>query len=153
MEAVRPILALVHVGAALLYVTGYVSTNTLTELARRAGDIETRRSHLTLSGRFDLLYQIPFGTLVGLSGLAVTAANGYSFGELWIALSSGLFAVVVVIGAGVWRRRSGRVRDALAAGDDAGVMALLDGPRYRLLTWFERLLVAVVVALMVLRPA
>lgn len=152
MEVLRPLLALAHVGSALLYVTGFVSTNTLTELARRAPDFETRRSLLALSGRFDFLYQIPFGTLVGLSGIAITAANGFGFGVLWIAISSGLYAIVVFIGAGIWRRRSAAVRDALQAGDDPAVLALMTDGRYGMLSWVERALVVVIVALMVLRP-
>jgi hypothetical protein len=153
MELVRPILALVHVGSALLYVTGYLSTATLTHFARRAATAQERNWLLGLSGRFDFLYQIPFGTLVGLSGLATFMAFGHSIGQLWIWLSIVLYAVVVFIGAGLWRRRSALVRDAQAAGDDARVLTLLGAPWVEALRWVERALVVAVVVLMVLRPA
>ena len=39
MDAIRPILALFHVGAALMYVTGYASTKTLTQLAVAESDL------------------------------------------------------------------------------------------------------------------
>ena len=42
---------------------------------------------------------------------------------------------------------------AADAGDDAGVVELLTEPRARLLGWIELALVAVIVVLMVLRPA
>jgi uncharacterized membrane protein len=153
MEVVRPILALAHVGSALLYVTGYLSTATLTWFARRAGTAEERNGLLALSGRFDFMYQIPFGTLVGLSGLVLFMASGYSMGQLWVWLSIVLYAAVVVIGAGIWRRRSATVRAAQDAGDDARVLALLGEPWVEALRWVERGLIVAIVVLMVLRPA
>jgi uncharacterized membrane protein len=64
-----------------------------------------------------------------------------------------LYAIVVFIGASIWRRRSATIRDALDAGDDDRVVVLLTEPRARLLGWVELVLVVVIVVLMVLRPA
>ena len=150
--ALRAVFAVAHVAFALLYVTGYLSTGTLTQFARRARTVEERNALLALSGRFDFLYQIPFGTLVGISGLLLIMANGYSLSQRWVWLSIVLYAVVVVIGAGVWRRFSMRVRAAQEAGDDARVLALLGDARVEALRWIERALVVAVVVLMVLRP-
>ena len=152
-EVVRAVLALVHVGSALLYVTGYLSTATLTHFARRAGARDERNALLALSGRFDFMYQIPFGTLVGLSGLGMLAVYGYSWSQLWVWLSSVLYAGVVVIGAGIWRRRSATVRAAQDAGDDALVLTLLGEPWVEGLRWLERALIVAIIALMVLRPS
>ena len=153
MEVIRPLLALVHVGSALLYVTGYASTKMLTHLAVQAPDLPGRRRLLDLSGRFDFWFQIPFGTLGSISGLALTWANGYSLGRLWVMLAIVLYAFVVFIGAVIWRRRSALVRDAIASGDDARVVALLTDPRAVALGWLELALIATIVALMVLRPS
>jgi uncharacterized membrane protein len=153
MEVLRPILAVGHVVFALLYVTGYLSTGTLTHLARRAATVEHRNWLLALSGRFDFLYQIPFGTLVALSGLVLFMANGYSLAQRWVWLSIVLYAAVVFIGAGIWRRFSATVRVAQEAGDDGRVLALLGDARVEVLRWIERALIIAVVVLMVLRPA
>ncbi len=64
--AIRATLAVAHVGSALLYVAGFVSTATLTHLARRAATTRERNGLLALSGRFGFLYQIPFGTGAGI---------------------------------------------------------------------------------------
>ena len=151
-DVIRPVLAVTHVVAAMLYVTGYVSTGTLTSMARKAPDLESRRRLLDLSGRFDFLFQIPFGTLVALSGIALFMATGHTLAERWLIASIVLYAVVVFIGAGIWRRFSMSVRDAVEAGDDARLLALLGDPRAEALRWVERILVATVVVLMVLRP-
>ena len=152
MDVIRPILALVHVGSALLYVAGYVSTKMLTRLAVKAPDLPARQRLLELSGRFDFWFQIPFGTLVGISGVALTWASGYAFGQLWIVLSILVYAAIVFIGAGIWRRRSALVRDAMASGDDARVVSILAAPRAVALGWIELALIVAVVVLMVLRP-
>jgi hypothetical protein len=152
-EIIRAALALVHVGSAMLYVTGYLSTATLTHFARRAATSDERNALLALSGRFDFMYQIPFGTLVGLSGVGIFMAYNYSWSQLWVWLSSVLYAGVVFIGAGIWRRRSATVRAAQDAGDDARVLALLGEPWVDALRWLERALIVAIIALMVLRPS
>lgn len=153
MEIIRPLLALIHVGAAMLYVTGYVSTKTLTALAVASPEPTRRRWLLDLSGTFDFRFQILGGTLVGPSGLLLTLAYGYSLRQTWVLLSIAIYVLIVFIGAGIWRRRSATVRAAIEADDDPRVIALLTDPRARLLGWVELALIVSIVALMVLRPA
>jgi uncharacterized membrane protein len=152
MEVVRPLLALVHVGSALLYVTGFATAKTLTGLAVAESDPTRRRWILGLGDKFDFRFQILGGTLVGLSGIPLALASGYSLTQAWVLASIVLYAIVVFIGSVVWRRRSAMVRAAADAGDDAGVVELLSEPRARLLGWVEVALVVVIVVL-VLRPA
>ena len=61
--------------------------------------------------------------------------------------------VVTFIGAVIWRGRSATVRQALEAHDDQRLMALLTEPRARVLSAIEMSLIAIIVVLMVLRPA
>jgi Predicted integral membrane protein (DUF2269) len=144
--------AVVHVGSAMLFVVGYVSTGVLTELARRAMDQADRRRLLALSGRFDGWFQIPFGTLVGISGLVAVVAFGHSWTEPWVFVSIVAFAAVSFGGAVLWRRRSMDVRDALAADDDARVSAILSSRGAIIQARIENALVVFVVVLMILRP-
>jgi len=152
VEIVRPLLALVHVGSALLYVTGFLSAKTLTQMAITTTDPARRRIIFGIGDRFDFRFQILGGTLVGLSGIPLAIANGYSLTQAWVLASIVLYAIVTFIGAGIWRRRSASVRAALDADDDATLMALLTDPRARLLSSIESALVATLVVLMVLRP-
>ncbi|HET9084953.1 MAG TPA: DUF2269 family protein [Candidatus Limnocylindrales bacterium] len=153
MDVVRPVLALIHVGGALLYVTGFLSTKTLTQLAIAESDPARRRIIFGIGDRFDFRFQIVGANVVGLSGIPLAIANGYSLTQPWVLASIMLFVVVSFIGAVIWRGRSASVREALEAGDDPRLMALLTEPRARLLSAIEMSLVAVIVALMVLRPA
>jgi uncharacterized membrane protein len=153
MDVIRPILALVHVGSALMYITGYASTKTLTQLAVAGSDPSRRRVILGLGDKFDFRFQILGGTLAALSGIPLAIANGYDLTQRWIVLAIVINAILIFIGAGIWRRRSMAVREALDADDDGRVVMLLTEPRARLLGWIELLLLVAIVALMVLRPA
>jgi hypothetical protein len=152
VDPARALVAIVHVGSAMLFIVGYVSAGVLTELARRAADAQERQYLLALSGRFDGWFQIPFGTLVGLSGLVAVVAFGHDWTQPWVIASIIAFAAVTFGGAVIWRRRSEGVRAALAAGDDAMVSALLSSRSAVLQSRIENVLVATVVVLMVLRP-
>jgi uncharacterized membrane protein len=152
VDIIRPALALIHVGAALLYVTGYASAKTLTGLAIAETDPTRRRWILGIGDKFDFRFQILGGTLVGLSGIPLALANGYGLTQAWVMVSIVLYVIVVFIGAVVWRRRSAMVRAAADAGDDAGVVELLSDANARLLGWIELALIIAIVVLMVLRP-
>jgi hypothetical protein len=153
MDPLKAVVAIVHVASAMLFVVGYVSTGVLTELARRAAGADERRQLLALSGRFDGWFQIPFGTLVGLSGLAAVVVFGHAWTELWVIVSILALGAVTFGGIVLWRGRSAKVRDALASGDDGQVRALLSARAAMVQSRIENVLVAVVVILMVLRPA
>jgi predicted integral membrane protein DUF2269 len=152
VDVLQPILALVHIGSALFYVTGYASAKTLSSLAVAESDPVKRRWILGLGDTFDFRFQIWGGTITGLSGIPLALADGYSLTQAWVLASIVLYVIVVFIGAVIWRRRSATVREALDAGDDARVLALLTEPRARLIGWVELALVVTIVVLMVLRP-
>ena len=153
VDLIRPILALVHVGSALMYVTGYASTKTLSALAVAESDPTRRRVILGLGDKFDFRFQIVGAMLVGPSGFFLALANGYNLAQVWVPLSIVIWSAISFIGAGIWRRRSMAVRAAQDAGDDARVHTLLTEPRARIIGWIEFALVITIVALMVLRPA
>ena len=152
MDLLRAIVLVAHVGSAFWFVIGFVAAGVLTELARRAATADERRYLLGLSGRFDGWFQIPGGTLVGLSGLLAVFVLGHAVAEPWVIVSIVLFAGVTFGGAVIWRRRSMRTRAALDAGDEAHVLTILGDPRAVAQGWLERAAVAVVIVLMVLRP-
>lgn len=147
------LIALIHVGSALLYVAGYVGTNVLSEIARRTDDEPTLRAAIGFSGVFDRRFLIPFGTIGGIAGLALTALNGYAWTAPWVVGSVVLYVLVVGIGIVVWGRRGGLVEAALARDRLDEVRTVLREPRYVALSRAENLVVAAIVALMVLRPS
>jgi hypothetical protein len=146
------LMALFHVGGAFLFVAGYVATNVLTELARRSTDEPTLRAALGFSGWFDRRLLIPFATLAAIAGLALVPARGYAWTAPWIVVSTLLYLAVMLVGIFVWGPRGGRIEAALTAGRIEDVRALLTESRFVTLSRTENATVAVIVALMVLRP-
>jgi hypothetical protein len=144
--------SLFHVGGALLFVAGYVATNVLTELARRSADEPTLRAALGFSGWFDRRLLIPFATLSAIAGLALVPARGYAWTAPWIVASTLLYLAVMLVGIFVWGPRGGRVEAALTAGRIEDVRTLLREPRFVLLSRVENGTVALIAALMILRP-
>ena len=150
--SVAALLALLHIGGAFLFVAGYVATNVLTELARRSTDEPTLRAALGFSGWFDRRLLIPFATLAAFAGLGLVPARGYAWTAPWIVVSTLLYLAVMLVGIFVWGPRGGRIEAGLTAGRIEDARTLLTEPRFVLLSRAENATVALIVALMILRP-
>ena len=140
-------------GAAFVFVAGYVGTNVLTELGRRTVEPDRLRHLLELSDVFDARLSRGGGTVVALSGLVLVPAAGHRFDEPWIVASIVAYAAVVLLGIVYWGRRGRFVGAALRSGDLGRVQALLVEPRSIVVSRFDNALVVTIVVLMVLRPA
>ena len=152
LEALKPIVLLLHVLAAFAYVAGYVATNVLTELARRTDDPAFRKEALRFSSRFDRLLNVPGGSLVAITGIATALVFGYSLLSGWVLVAVVLFALIIVTGIFFWGRVGREIDRAAAAGDDAAVQRELRRPRNVAISRLENLVLLTIIVLMVLRP-
>jgi hypothetical protein len=141
-----------HLLAVLVFVAGYVGTNVLTEIARRAGSLEERRAALALSGRFDIWLYRRGGTAVIVSGPIVLWAFGYSITAPWVLASTALFLLFPALGGLYWAPIGKRVDEAIMRGDDAAAASLLTAPRSIAVSRLENLALVVIIVLMVFRP-
>jgi len=153
LEALKPIVLLLHVLAAFVYVAGYVATNVLTELARRTDDPAFRKEALRFSSRFDRLLNVPGGSLVAITGIATALVFGYSLLSGWVLVAVVLFALIIVTGIFFWGRVGREIDRAAAAGDDAAVQRELRRPRNVAISRLENLVLLTIIVLMVLRPS
>jgi uncharacterized membrane protein len=143
---------LLHVLAAMAFVSGYVGTNVMTEVARRAGTIDERRAALSASGMFDRMLNQRGGTAVIATAPIIVWAYGYPLTTPWLIVSTVMFLAIPTIGGLFWARVGRRLDEALARGDDEQAAMLLNDPRTVLVSRLENLLVLAIIALMVLRP-
>ena len=153
LDAVKPIVLLLHVLAAFAYVAGYVATNVLTELARRTDDPAFRKEALRFSSRFDRLLNVPGGSLVAITGIATALVFGYSLLSGWVLVAVVLFALIIVTGIFFWGRVGREIDRAAAAGDDAAVQRELRRPRNVAISRLENVVLLTIIVLMVLRPS
>lgn len=141
-----------HLLAVFAFVSGYVGTNVLTEIARRAGSLEERRAALAMSGRFDLWLYRRGGTAVIVSGPIMLWAFGYPITAPWVLASTALFLLFPVLGGLYWAKRGEAIDAAVMRGDDATAAALLRAPRSVALSRLENVALVVIIVLMVYRP-
>jgi uncharacterized membrane protein len=143
---------LLHVLAAMAFVSGYVGTNVMTEVARRARTLDERRAALSASGLFDRMLNQRGGTAVIVTAPIVVVAYGYPITTPWLIVSTVMFLAIPIIGGLFWARIGRRLDEALAQGDDGKAAKLLNNPRTVLVSRLENFLVLAIIALMVLRP-
>ena len=148
----RAVAIVAHVLAAFWFVAGYVGTNALTEIARRATTHEARVAALRLSDQFDRWLYQRGGTAVLLTGLLAWWVFGYPLATPWILASIALIVGIALLTAFYWRGYGQRINAALAADDTSAAGAILTDPRAVLLSRLENIAVLGVILLMVLRP-
>jgi uncharacterized membrane protein len=141
-----------HLLAVFVFVAGYIGTNVLTEIARRASSLEERQAALAMSGRFDVWLYRRGGTAVIVSGPMVLWAFGYSITAPWVLASTALFLLFPVLGGLYWAPIGKRVDEAIMRGDDAAAASLLTAPRTVAVSRLENLALVVIIVLMVYRP-
>lgn len=148
----RALAIVAHVLAAFWFVAGYVGTNALTEIARRASTHDARVAALALSDQFDRWLYQRGGTAVLLTGALAWWAFGYSITTPWILASIGLIVGIGFLTGMYWRGYGLRVNAAISSGDAAATREILTDPRAVFLSRLENVAVLTIIVLMVLRP-
>lgn len=148
----RPVVVLAHVLAAFWFVAGYVGTNALTEIARRAQTHEARVGALVLSDQFDRWLYQKGGTAVLVTGVLSWWFFGHSLTTPWILASIALIMGIALLTVFYWRDYGQRVNAAIGDGDAAAAQAILTEPRAVVLSRVENVAIIGIIVLMVLRP-
>ena len=95
------------------------------EFARRAQDLEQRRSLVALGSPFERMTTIAVPLAI-LSGLVTLMLFGYAITALWV-LATGRDRVVILVLVALqilfWNRVGPQVHEALARGDDVAAEA------------------------------
>jgi uncharacterized membrane protein len=141
-----------HIASAILLLGGVLGGYILAATARRADDLEQRRSVVALSAPFERMTTAGVPLTV-ITGLVTLALFGYSITELWVLATGGVLVALIAIQILFWNKVGPRVADALRRGDDADAATLMRDPRAVAVGRLEVGLGFVQVALMVFRPA
>jgi uncharacterized membrane protein len=141
-----------HIASAILLLSGVLGGSIIAAMARRAGDLEQRRSAVALSAPFEKMTTagVPLTVITGLLTLALF---GYSITELWVLATGAVLVVLVAFQILFWNKVGPLVADALGRGDDAAAATLIRDPRAIAVGRLEVALGFAQVALMVFRPA
>jgi Predicted integral membrane protein (DUF2269) len=149
---------LLHVATAFWFVAGLAGRDVLMTRARSAGDLATMRTLTDAAGVFDRSFVIPGSIAVLVAGLVAVAATHRSLGEeTWLLVSLLLFLSIIPLVPLVFVPR-GKVFEAARADAESqgritpALEASLNDRAVWGARWYERIVVAVVIVLMVTKP-
>jgi Predicted integral membrane protein (DUF2269) len=151
---------LTHVGAAFWFVAGLIGRDVTLAMIRRSDRIEVVTALSELAGRFDRWMVIPGSIAVLILGLLTAWARGLSFtsvGNRWLPLALVIFISIIPLVPFVFVPK-GKVFDAALADAQAGgsvtpeLTASLEDRAVLAARTYERVAVALVIVLMVVKP-
>jgi uncharacterized membrane protein len=122
--SIEPWLHFAHIGAAMIWVGGGVVLMMVGLRVRRSGDVAFMSEFARTLSYVGLRVLTPAVVVVLASGIWLVLQQSRSFGELWILLALGAFALAFLIGA-VFLSRNAIALERLATGANA------DAPRAR----------------------
>src|SRR5215204_1649664 len=105
-----------HIASAILLLGGVLGGYILAATARRAEELEQRRSIVALSAPFERMTTAGVPLTV-ITGLVTLALFGYSITELWVLSTGGVLVALIAIQILFWNKVGPRVADALRRGD------------------------------------
>jgi hypothetical protein len=149
---------LCHVVSAFWFVAGLAGRDVTIARARAASDIETIRALCDTAGVFDKRMVIPGSMLVLVFGLVTAFTGHWSFGDNgWLLVALILFLSLIPLVPLVFLPR-GKVFDAALAGAvETGEPTPALGAAFAdravgAARWYERVVVAVIIVLMITKP-
>jgi len=154
------LLQFLHVASAFAFVTGVIGRDVVLARARRADDVGKVEELVQAAGPFERYLVIPGSFLVLVFGVLTWWTQGlplWGDGTRWVTVSLLAFLTAVPLVPLIFLPR-GRVFDAalessLAAGGVTPELSTaLRDPIVAAARWYERLVIAVVLLLMVTKP-
>jgi Predicted integral membrane protein (DUF2269) len=149
---------LLHVATAFWFVAGLAGRDVSMTRAARATDITSVQALTGAAGVFDRFFVVPGSITVLVAGLIAMVATDLSLGDqTWLLVALILFLTMVPLVPLVFLPR-GRVFEAAlaeavaAGGVTPGLRAAFADPLVNTARWYERIVVAVIIVLMVTKP-
>jgi hypothetical protein len=149
---------LLHVATAFWFVAGLAGRDVSITRAGRATDIASVQALTGVAGVFDRFFVVPGSIAVLIAGLIAMVATDLSLGEqTWLLVALILFLTIIPLVPLVFLPRGkvfeAALADAVAAGEvTPGLRAAFADRAVAGARWYERIVVAVIMVLMVTKP-
>jgi Predicted integral membrane protein (DUF2269) len=149
---------LLHVATAFWFIAGLAGRDVVMSRARVATDMTTLRTLTATAGVFDRAFVIPGSFAVLIAGLIAMFAEHLSLGDNgWLLTALILYLLLIPLVPLVFLPRGKVFEAAVTEAPEAGpvtaaVRAALDDRAVLAARWFERIVVAAIVVLMVTKP-
>ena len=149
---------LVHVATAFWFVAGLAGRDVSIARAARATDMASIQALTGVAGVFDHFFVIPGSMAVLVAGLISMAATHLSLGDqAWLLVALVLFLSIIPLVPLVFLPRGkvfeAALEESVAAGEvTSGLRAAFADRAVNGARWYERVVVAVIIVLMVTKP-
>jgi hypothetical protein len=149
---------LLHIGSAFWFVAGLVGRDVTLARARSAEAMPTIEALCATAGVFDRYMVTPASVAVLVFGLALVfaghfsfSANGWMLASLVLYLTVGALVPLVYLPKG--KVFEAALEEAVEAGTPTpGFIAAFSDRTVRITRWYERVVVAVIIVLMITKP-
>jgi uncharacterized membrane protein len=146
-------LLLIHILAAIAWVGGATTINILATRIRRAGTPEDLVAFTGLAEWIGpRVYSLASLVVLAMGIWMVAISDAWTIGQLWIVLALIGFAITAIGGAAYFGPESKRIREAAEAEGPESPRAQALIRRIFLVSWFDLILLVLIVADMVLKP-
>jgi len=149
---------LLHVATAFWFVAGLAGRDVSITRAAHAADLTSIRALVGMAGVFDRFFVVPGSIAVLVAGLIAMAATHLSLGaQTWLLVALILFLTIIPLVPLVFLPRGkvfeAALGEAIAAGEvTPGLRTAFADRAVAGARWYERIVVAVIVVLMVTKP-
>ncbi len=149
---------LLHVATAFWFVAGLAGRDVSMTRAARAADMASVQAITGVAGVFDRFFVVPGSIAVLVAGLIAMVATHLRLGDqTWLLVALILFLTMIPLVPFVFLPRGkvfeASLGEAVAAGEvTPGLRAAFADPVVKGARWYERIVVAVIIVLMVTKP-
>lgn len=147
------LLKYLHILAAMVYVTGYISGSMLQAAAGRATEWPERRLLMHWSDLLTTRLLVPGFIVAGALGIATALALGYPLTSGWVLYALIVYAVMFVTGIFYWNPLGKKQQKAIDASDEALFNRLATSSSIRIVLVLDTILLLLLIYLMVVKPA
>lgn len=147
------LLKYLHILAAMVYVTGYISGSMLQAAAGRATEWPTRRLLMRWANLLTTRLLIPGFIVAGALGIATALALGYPLTRGWVSYALIVYAIMFVTGVFYWNPLGRKQQKAIDASDEGSFKRLATSSSIQVVLALDTILLLLLIYLMVVRPA
>ena len=146
------LLKYLHILAAMVYVSGYISGSLLQAAAGRAEEWPIRRVLMHWTGILTNRVLVPGFIAAGALGVITAVVMGYPLTSGWVLYALIVYAVMFVTGVFYWNPLGRKQQKAIDASDEARVTALTTTSSIQLVLALDTILLLLLIYLMVAKP-
>lgn len=147
------LLKYLHILAAMVYVTGYISGTVLQAAAGRATEWSDRRLLMHWAKLLTSRLLVPGFIVAGALGIATALALGYPLTRGWVLYALIVYAIMFVTGVFYWDPLGRKQQKAIDASDEASFNRLTTSSSIQIVLVLDTILLLLLIYLMVVKPA